>query len=167
MARTKERPTKEVVKRAKRKLREFKNEKIIIKLRAIVAAEERSVVEVADIIGVGKSTLYRWIEEFSSGGVEELKDKESGHREPKLKEEHKEQIKKWLNTRRNSKGERVNWTLEKLRQEIKECFGIEITIMPLWRHVHKMGFEKLRPRPKHYKADPEQQEQFKKKVTDE
>lgn len=163
MGRPKTKIDKQTVKNAKKALKEIRDHKLCTKLNAIIAAEKHPITTIAEIYGVHRTTLHRWIDRFQDGGTDELRDKPKGHRKPKLKKRHKRVIEDWLSNRKDSEGNRIHWTLRKLKKEIYKVFGIEITLMPLWRHLKKMGFSLRKPRPKHYKADEDEQEEYKKK----
>jgi len=162
MARPKEIIDQELALEAKRQLEKFKNHRIYLKLLAITKTLDVPIIGVAKFFQVSRETIFRWIKNFREHGIEGLFDRSKGHNPSKLNNEHKQQIAHWLETGTNAQGEASHWTLEKLRLEIKEQFGINITIMPLWNHLRKMGFKQKIPRPVHAKADRQTQELFKK-----
>ena len=71
-------------------------------------------------------------------------------------------IEEWLTSGRTVSGERIHWTLNKLKREIEKEFDVTIGTTPLWNHVRKMGLVLKKPRPLHDKANTEEQEAFKK-----
>ena len=71
-------------------------------------------------------------------------------------------IEEWLINGRNASGERIHWTLNKLKREIEKEFDIGIGTTPLWKHMRSMGLVLKKPRPAHAKANKEEQEGFKK-----
>lgn len=162
MARPKEIVNEELIIRAKSQLEKFKHHRIYVKLLAIIKTWELPITEVAKFFRVSRDTVSRWIKNFAKEGIEGLIDSPKGHNPSKLNHEHKQEIAIWLETERNSHGETIHWTLEKLQLEIKKQFGISISIMPLWKHLRKMGFKPKVPRPVHAKADRQAQEVFKK-----
>ena len=162
MARPKEVLDADVVEKAKEEIRTLRNHKVCLRLQAIVSCAEHSMSQVASVMGVDRTALWRWITRFKKLGIEGLYDRPKGHNPAKLGEEHRHHIAQWLERGSNKKGEPVHWTLAKLAAEIKEEFGITIGTTALWRVVRGMGFRQKVPRPIHAKADKEQQETFKK-----
>jgi transposase len=162
MARPKEIIDQDLVEQAQKQLKRFKDGKVYMRLLAIVRAGDHPIVEVAAFFGVTRGTISRWIRSFCKDGVEGLFDRAKGHNPSKLSNEQKQIINRWIETASDAGGEPVHWTLEKLQQHVKRHFGVQISIFPLWLHLHKMGFRQKIPRPVHHKADPKVQQAFKK-----
>ncbi len=139
MGRPKNVQNQELAGKAERELRKIDEAGVCIRLMAIIQASRRSVDDVADEFNVSSRTIFRWINSFSERGLEGLRGSVRGHRQSKLSPLHKKVIANWVNNNVNSEGEPEDWTLEKLRRAIKEEFGIQISIMPLWLHLQKMG----------------------------
>lgn len=148
--------------KAKEELAKNKDLKVGIRLQAIISSLEQPITTVAEVMGVGRDTVWRWIKRFRENGVEGLVDRPKGHNPPKLNEDEQAQIAEWLKEGRNQDGEKVHWTLARLRDEVHRRFGKRVGKTPLWLLVRKMGFRQKVPRPTHAKADPEAQEDFKK-----
>lgn len=162
MARAKTTLDPETIARAQEELEKIKDGKLSIQLKAIIAAVDHPVENVADILRVSARSIFRWVEKFKAGGVGALKDRPKGHLRSKLDEEHKKILERWIATSKTAQGQPVHWTLRKLRNEIKNEFGIHIGITPLWTHLKKMDLVLRKPRPVHAKADKDAQETFKK-----
>lgn len=54
------------------------------------------------------------------------------------------------------------WTGLKLQRWVAEVLGKEVSLYPIYRLLHTLGFSLKLPRPRHRKAEPEAQEAFKK-----
>ena len=143
-------------------LKNFANFETVIKLKAIMATLTHKESEVAEIFGIARSTLLRWVSAYKKYGVEGITNKSRGHNPSKLGTKEKEIIKEWITTCKDSAGKPVHWTLKRLIKEISLVFGKEITKTPLWITLIKMNLTLKKPRPKHHKANEEQQEDFKK-----
>jgi len=148
--------------RAREELAKNKELRVGIRLQAIVSSAEQPISTVADVMGVGRDTVWRWIKRFRENGVEGLVDRPKGHNPPKLNKDELAKIAEWLKQGRNQDGEKVHWTLARLRDEVRGRFGKKVGKTPLWFMVRKMGFRQKVPRPTHAKADPAAQESFKK-----
>jgi transposase len=162
MARPKVNIDPETVAKAEEELEKIKDSKLSIQLKAIIAAAEHPVENVADILKVSARSVFRWITRFKEGSVEALRDRPKGHMRSKLTEEHKKEIEQWIVHSKNSQGETVHWTLKKLQGEVEREFEIPIGTTPLWKHLKKMGLVLKKPRPVHAKADIKAQDAFKK-----
>lgn len=162
MARPKVNVDPETVAQAEEELRNIKDSKLSIQLKAIIATADHKVEDVAEILKVSARSIFRWIARFKKEGVNGLRDRPKGHMRSKLTEDHKQQIEQWMVRGENIRGEAVHWTLKKLRIEIEKEFALRIGTTPLWKHLAKMELGLRRPRPAHAKADKEAQEAFKK-----
>lgn len=164
MARLKKNIDKETILRAEERFKGLREGKLAMQLRGIIAFGNNSAKEVAQILKISPRSIFRWVVRFKENDIDGLKEKPKGHYKSKLTEEQKAQLKELIKKRRNSNGEAIHWTLQKLRSEVYKEFGVTISTTALWQHLKKMGLVIRRPRPIHYKADKEQQENFKKKL---
>jgi transposase len=152
----------ETVRKAERELGKIKESKLSIQLKGIIAASSHPVHQIADIFHVSPRSIFRWITKFKEQGVAGLRDQPKGHMRSKLDDEQKMRIEEWLINGKNASGERIHWTLGKLKREIEKEFDIGIGTTPLWKHIRGMGLVLRKPRPIHAKANKEDQEGFKK-----
>jgi transposase len=163
MARPKTKLDARLLKKAEDALDEHPDGKGIMRLYAIIATAELPGESVADFMHVTRPTLYDWINRFAKDGIDGLRDRPKGHYASKLSDEQMEIIGQWIETRRNSKGRIVHWTLGKLQQEIKAQFEISVSQPAIWNHLQKCDYTLRVPRPRHHKGDEKEQEKFKKK----
>lgn len=147
---------------AKMALQGIPESKLAIQLKAIMATGTRTIDEVADVMCYGPRTIARWVHNFSTKGIEGLRDKAKGHLPAKLDVSAKAQVEHWIRSGKNKQGLAVHWTLKKLRLEIKHQLGITIGTTALWNHLRQQQLVLKRPRPQHVKANPIAQEAFKK-----
>ena len=160
MPRPKKILTEELVKKAKKDLKNVKKGMIAVRLQAIISASKFPVKTVADVFGVTSCTIYNWILRYKESGVEGLMYKPRGHYPSKLSPQQKEIIFRWLKEGVSPEGEPIIWTLEKLQDAIKESFNVSLTTTPIWKMVRKMGFKLPNARPRHKKSDSEIQQIF-------
>ena len=165
MARPSKLVTSDLVHAAQEALPTLPQGKLAIQLRAIISCGEYPQQMVADILGISRQTLWRWIRLFQAGGMTALQDQPKGHRPAKLSATQLETIGTWLERSQLPDATPTHWTLERLQAIIAEEFQIHITVMPLWRHLQNLGFRLKQPRPRHRQADPDQQEQLNKNST--
>ena len=164
MARPKSNVNAKTVARAEEALEQIKDNKLSIQLKAIIAAAEHPVENVAKILKVSARSIFRWITKFKEEGIEGLRDRPKGHMRSKLTEDHKRCLEQWVVKGKNVRGEAVHWTLKKLRRELGNEFGVQMGTTPLWKHLKKIGLVLKKPRPLHAKADINAQETFKKNL---
>ena len=162
MARPKEILNDELCRKAKLEMEKLSDSKLCFRLQSIISSGKQPINIVADVMGINRTTLWRWIKRFNLYGIDGLRDKPKGHRDSKLGEEEKLLISNWLIEGIDSKGRRVHWTLDRLRLEILNEFDTTVGRTPLWRTIRKMGFRQKVPRPTHTKADHDRQIEFKK-----
>ena len=140
----------------------IKDYEIVIKLKAIQASITHKESEVAEIFGISRSTLLRWISNYNKYGIDGCKVRSRGHNPSKLNEEQKGIIKEWIISGKDNQGNQVHWTLKRMIREILIVFEVEITKTPLWLTLISMRLSLKKPRPQHYKSDIEEQVIFKK-----
>ena len=162
MARHKEIVNEELCARAKQDLEKLTDYKLCIRLQSIISCGKQPMDLVSEVMGINRTTLWRWIKRFKISGSDGLYDKPKGHRVSRLGDEKKQVISNWLLEGKDSKGKRIHWTLDRLRLEIVDEFGITVGRTSLWRTIRGMGFRQKVPRPTHSKADPDKQAEFKK-----
>lgn len=163
MGRSKEVIDEELGRQAAAELKKITDAKVCIRLQGIISSVSYPMSLVAQILGIHRHTLWRWIKCFRQDGVDGLRDKPKGHNPAKLNEGHKRCVERWLATSADRKGRQVHWTLRKLAAEIEAEFGIKVGITPLWQVVRRLRFRLKVPRPQHAKANVQLQEEFKKK----
>jgi len=162
MARQKELINEELCNKAMLEMERLSDAKLCLQLQAIISCGKQPINLVADVIGKNRTTLWRWIKRFDSSGLDGLRAKPKGHRSSKLGEEEKQIISNWLIEGKDSKGDRIHWTLDRLRIEIINELGITVGRTPLWLTIRELGFRQKVPRPTHAKAEHKRQIEFKK-----
>jgi len=143
-------------------LSQIKDAKLSIRLQAIISSADHPINRVADVMGISRQTVWRWIKNFQEKGRAGLVDRAKGHRSSKLTQKQLKKIEAWLDSGKDADGNAVHWTVARLQKEVEKRFGIYIGTTPLWRHIRKMGFKQKVPRPIHAEADKVAQAEFKK-----
>lgn len=162
MARLKKSIDREIILKAEEEFGKLSEGKVAVRLRGIIAFGDFSAEEVASVLKVSRRSIFRWVNEFREKGIYGLREKDKGHYKSKLTEEQKKQIKEWIKSGSDCKGEKVHWTLKKLNVAVYREFEVVISTTSLWRNLRKMGLVIKSPRPIHHKADKGQQEDSKK-----
>jgi transposase len=137
------------------------------KLQALAACIDHPISTVCEILRVSRQSLHNWAENLRQLGPEGL-DTEAGarprgHRRSKLSEEQKARIARWMETASDDQGRPVHWTIERMRHEVKERFGVELAKTPMHRTMRQLGFGLKVPSPAHAKSQPKEVRAFKKR----
>lgn len=148
--------------KAEAALKAFPDSKVCIRLKAIISSARYPISLVSSVFGTDRTTVWRWIKRFSSKGIAGLADETKGHKPAKLSAEQRQQVASWLEEGRNSHGDPIFWTLQKLMLAIETEFDISLGQTATWGLVRQLGFRQKVPRPRHSKADKQAQEVFKK-----
>lgn len=116
---------------------------------------------IAEHTGYTTRWVHATLKRYNEGGPEALAD--FRHRnpgaKPKLTPEESAQVAKALEGPPPDGG---LWTGLKLRRWVAENLGKRLSLNPIYRLLHEMGFSLKVPRPLHRKADKAGQEDFKK-----
>ena len=133
-----------------------KERELIVKLRK----EGKTCVEVAEILGVCKSTVSFWTLRYNETGC--LEDKlRKGRPTPLTEEKLQEMKEKIKETVLEQKG-RAGLSSKEILVFIEKETGRTYTIRHVERLLHKMGFSLITPRVNHIRKDKKAQEKFRK-----
>jgi len=116
--------------------------------------------KVADLLQVSPQAVWLWVSQYNRNGPEALtREGRGGRRWGFLSWEQEEALLSSLRARA-MKGEVLTATA--LWPEVRRAMGREVSLDYVYRLLHRHGWRKLGPRPRHVKADPAAQEAFKK-----
>ena len=118
-----------------------------------------SATKVAKDLHYVPSTVCYWVHRFNEGGVEALADSPRSGRPRKLTKKQAESL---LDKSPAAFGYPIElWTAKVLyAQLIKE--GVDCSLRTVRRRVRELGYRPIKPRVRHYKADPKARAAFKK-----
>ena len=136
--------------------------KILQKLQAIVSATSFPIEIVAQVMGVAAESIWRWAKAYQKNGLEGLYPQPKKPKPSKLATAQKDDVLAWIDERKNSAGERIHWTFERLQYAIMQEFGVTLSIPSIWVWLRRENRVLKVPRPQHNKADIQAQEAFKK-----
>jgi transposase len=124
-------------------------------------ARGHSAKEAAEITGYSARWVSEVVRRYNEGGPEALGDRR--HENPGgrfLVEEH--QRRELADALRGPAPDGGLWTGPKVASWIEEKTGKRTHPQRGWVYLKRLGFSLKRPRPRHHKADQEEQEAFKK-----
>ena len=132
-----------------------KNNRIAIRLRAIVSAKECGMKVVAKVFNVTTNTLRLWVKNFKDGGDENLEYKPGRGRKSNLTKENYNTLSNWLKVD-------CNLTLNKIVEKFEKECGVKTSKSAVHRAIKELNFSYITPRPQHYKQEKNEQNEFKK-----
>ena len=121
--------------------------------------------EIAEIFNLSVGWVRELVRRYNQQGPTALRDGRAtnGGNRWLLSEEQRQELVKVLEKERPP--DNGLWTSKKVQAWIKEKTGQEITVGGAWQYFKRLGFSIRVLRPRHLKADPLKQEEFKKKYS--
>lgn len=147
-------------------IRGEKDAGVATRLRAVLLAlKGRTNKEIADDLSVSPRSVQSWVERYnapgSTGGVDALRDRPRPGQPKKLTPKEEHTLVAWLEAGPDLERDGlVAWRGPALVHKINAHFGKKFSLSGAYALLHRLGFEPLRPRPIHRKADPAAQEEF-------
>jgi transposase len=117
------------------------------RLQAIISVRKYGITTVAEIFGIARFTLSRWIKDFKERGCSAFSVAKGRGRPPKLSEQQMHE----LQTHIEKQG--ATLTSPQLVMVIKDKFGITINKSSAHRIFKKLKFSYITPRPIHHKKN--------------
>lgn len=140
------------------------SENIIERTRwqALYLASSRQITasEIADIVGVSVYSINKWVSQYNRNGVESIYSKpRGGRRSSFLTWQEEEKVLEELRDKAN-KGLLV--VIKMVKAEIEQRLQHPVSKDYPYDLLHRHGWRRIVPRPKHPKQDPAIQAEFKK-----
>ncbi|HLO40628.1 MAG TPA: winged helix-turn-helix domain-containing protein [Phycisphaerales bacterium] len=128
---------------------------------ALLALRGREKLEIAEVLGVAKSTVEQWAYAYRDGGIAALAGKKRGGSSPKIAGDKSLRLRARLDAG-PTEGDKVCTLRGKDVQRIaKDELGVDISLNGVYRTLRRLGYSCLAPRPRHEKQDLEAQKKFK------
>ncbi len=148
---------KKLADKAKQALSQLKQQGVKAnRLKAIIAAYNHGIKKVSEVLDCDRTSINRWANKLDKEGAEFLSNGAKHKEGIILKNHHKEQIKKWIESDPNS-------SRQSIQKKLKDKFGIMVSLSTVRRAMKYSGFSYITPRKSHYKQDLKKVEDFKKK----
>lgn len=141
-----------------------------LRRRAVRAVVEQGmpVVSVARAYGVGRSTLYRWLERYQSEGEEGLLRKPGSGRPPKLQDLDEKALKRIVLAPASKYGFETDlWTTRRLIQVFQREFGITVSKQTVMRRLHAAGITYKKPERQYFEVSQQERQKWVRKVVPE
>ncbi len=151
-------PEEEVKRRMKHELRPWCQVRWLIIYNALV--DPRKAEDIAKHCGVSKATVHQVISAYNRLGAEAVETPgKGGRRHAYLSREKGKQFLAPFFAQAE-RGEMA--TVTQIQHAFEEKIGHSVNDSTIYRLLHRHGWRKLMPRPRHPKVDPQLQAQFKK-----
>jgi len=147
--------TNELLEKSDNLLKKIRFSKLSIKLKGIAALRNNSITKVAEVLSISRNTLKNWVKSFDAYGIEGLMLKPKSPKKTKLNNEQRDELASWIKNN-------PNMTLKEIRIKIIKEFNIFMSQSGLWYLLKKMNLSYITPRPRHYKQNKDQFDEFKK-----
>jgi transposase len=129
----------------------------------LLVAQGMTCPETAKALGDSTRTVQYWVHRFEEEGFAGLADADRPGRPKRLKEDQLNEIDNALRQSPLDFGLNTNtWDGKALSTFIKNQFDVELGVRQCQRLFRQLGFRLRKPRPVIAKADPEQQNEYKK-----
>jgi putative transposase len=122
----------------------------------------QTAAQVADQVLLSERQVRTWVARYNGGGPDALADRPGRGRKGPLPADQEEQLRDRLRAGPTDADGVCTLRGADVRRILEEEFGVLRSLQATYDLLHRLGFEPLRPRPRHPKADPAAQDRFKK-----
>jgi transposase len=116
--------------------------------------------EVAALLGVSTPAVWRWLSQYNRQGPVGLARKGRGGRRWAFLTLDRER--ELLAALQEEAGRGRVLTAKQIHGRVRQAVGKKVSLDYVYRLLHRHGWRKLGPRPRHVEADPQAQAEFKK-----
>ena len=121
-----------------------------------------SIKRISEDLKVPKSTVFDWISNVDKEGLKRIYDEKRPGRPSRLTIEQKSMLKQEIMDSPRKFGIKADvWTIKTFRFHIQKNYGIEYSIPHVYRLAHRLELSLIKPRPRDYRANTEQQKKWK------
>ncbi len=121
-----------------------------------------SVPQAAKAVGLKQRQSRNWIHRFNAEGVDGLRDRQRPGQPVKLSRQKEQAFRERIEKGAGQKDPTRNLRVKDIQRILREEFDAEYCLGGTYFLLHRLGFSSLVPRPRHPKADPQAQAEFKK-----
>lgn len=127
-----------------------------------LACKSLSCKQIINITGAGRRTIQKWVKKYNHGGIEELKDKPRPGQPTKLPRQMQEAFCQRIQAGPLEQDGVSVLNGPAIKRLLEREFGVVYSLWRVYSLLHRLGHSCLCPRPRHEKADPNAQQEFKK-----
>jgi transposase len=118
--------------------------------------------DVAEQVVLSERQVRTWVARYNDGGPDALADRPGRGRKRALTDGQEQQLRDRLRAGPTEADGVCALRGEDIRRILEREFGVIRCLQAVYDLLHRLGFEPLRPRPRHPQADPATAEAFKK-----
>jgi transposase len=122
----------------------------------------RTAPQVAEQVLLSERSVRAWVARYNAGGPDALADRPGRGRKAPLTDDQEQRLKDRLRAGPTEADGVCTLRGEDVRRILEREFGVVRCLQAVYDLLHRLGFEPLRPRPRHPDADPAAQDRFKK-----
>jgi len=127
---------------------------------ALLALRGREKLEIAELLGVAKSTVEQWAYAYRDRGVAALAGKKRGGSLAKVRGENAAKLKARVEAGPTPADRVCTLRGRDVQRIAREELGVDLSLNGAYRTLHRLGYSCLAPRPRHEKQDPAAQTKF-------
>ncbi len=116
---------------------------------------------IAMSVGLSRRICQRWVARYNEEGLEGLDDRRGQEPRPTLTPEQEEQVCLRLEAGPIPEDQVCSLRGVDVQRILATEFGVLRSLPGTYHLLHRLGYSYLRPRPRHRRADPQAQEEFK------
>jgi len=128
---------------------------------ALLALRGREKLEIAEVLGIAKSTVEQWAYAYRDGGIAALAGKKRGGSRPKIDGELAERLRARVEAGPTAQDKVCTLRGRDIQRIARDELGVDISLNGVYRTLHRLRYSCLAPRPRHEKQDLAAQTQFK------
>lgn len=113
-----------------------------------------TAAQVAEHALLSERPVRTWVARYNAGSVAALADRAGRGRTPPLTDDQEQRLKGRLRAGPTDADGVCTLRGEDVRRILKAEFGLTRSLQAVYDLLHRLGFEPLRPRPRHPKTDP-------------
>ena len=139
------------------------NPRLARRIQAVALARQgHNCPEITKMTGNCRRAIQMWVAKYNAHSLEGLKEQHRSGRCPKLPASKYKKFCSLIDAGPAKKDSTATVSGKDIQQVLKENFGVVYTLDGVYKLLHRLGYSCLKPRPRHEKADPLVQEEFKK-----
>jgi len=121
---------------------------------------------IAMSVGLSRRICQRWVARYNAEGLEGLEDRRGQEPEPTLTPKQEQQVCQRLEAGPRPEDQVCSLRGIDVQRILATEFGVQRSLPAVYHLLHRLGYSYLRPRPRHRRADPQAQEEFKRVLPD-
>jgi transposase len=126
-----------------------------IRFRAVVLAREgKTAPQIAEALGCGRRPAQEWVARYNAGGVAALAEGKRPGRPARLAPGREGELKARLDAGPAPADGTCAFHGEDVRGILEREFGVVLKLSAVYALLHRLGYSRLCPRPRHPDADP-------------